>query len=343
MNILPLICIVGAILGADPTPQGNLRLVTQTQKHMGTDFTIQIAGAEGRDTEPAMKAAFEKIAALDRTMTDYDPASELSKLSASSPHANPVAVSDDLGKVLFAARQASEATEGAFDVTVGPLTKLWRQARRQKKIPDAEKLAAALDAVGYQHLYVAKDDRDQWTVQLTKPNMRLDLGGIGQGYAADAALAVLKEHGFSAALVNASGDIVVGDAPPGTKGWKVGLTAINPKEPPTKFVMLKNSAISTSGDAYQYVEFSGQRYSHIVDPQTGLGLTTPMAVTVIASDGTAADVYASGLCVLGPKKVDKELLRRARDGGISALLIQQTASGVQTTEVGDFARHYLVE
>ncbi len=343
MSILPLICVFGAVLAADPAVSPTPQLVTQSQKHMGTEFTIQIAGAGDRDTGPALKVAFEKIAALDRMMTDYDPASELSKLGASSAHANAMPVSEDLGRVLLAARQASEATDGAFDVTIGPLTKLWRQARRQKKIPDADKLAAALGAVGYRHMHVMKATDGQWTLQLTRPQMRLDLGGIAQGYAADAALEVLRKQGFPAALVNASGDIVVGDAPPGTKGWKIGLTAINPKEPPTRFVRLQNCAISTSGDAFQYVEFAGERYSHIVDPKTGLGLTTPMAVAVIAPNCTTADAYASALCVLGPKKATEEFLRRAGVGDISALLIQQSTTGVQTTEVGDFARHYIDE
>lgn len=339
MTILPLICIAGAILTSEPASTGAPALVSESQKHMGTEFTIQIAGAKGRDTGPALRAAFAKIAALDKAMTDYDPESELSKLGATAPHASPVRVSPDLGAILSAACQASEETDGAFDVTVGSITKLWRQARRQKKIPDAERLKIALASVGYQHLKVAQAKPGEWTVQLTQSNLRLDLGGIAQGYAADAALAILRDHGFPAALVNASGDIVVGDAPPGSDGWKIGLVAINPKQPPTKFVRLQRCAISTSGDAFQFVEFDGRRYSHIVDPKTGLGLTTPMAVTVIAPTGTVADAYASALCVLGPDKAQEK--RFHRGGELSALLIRQTPSGVQTTDVNDFGRYLM--
>lgn len=337
MTILPSICMVVALCGADPVLAAENRFMTESQKHMGTTFTIQIAGAGERDTGPAMVAAFAKIGELDRMMTDYDPASELSRLGATAPHSQPVKVSPDLGRILQAALAASEASDGAFDVTVGPITRLWRQARRQKKLTERDKLQGALAAVGYKRLLVKQTASGEWTVQLTTAGMRLDLGGIAQGYAADAALEVLKAHGFASAMVNASGDIVVGDAPPGERGWKIGLAALDPKQAPTRFVILANAAISSSGDAFQYVEVEGKRYSHIVDPKTGLGLTTPMAVTVIATSATTADAYASAACVLGPGRTDAKLLERASVRGV--LFIEQGSSGVETTEIGDFARH----
>jgi thiamine biosynthesis lipoprotein len=224
----------------------------------------------------AFAAAFQKIADLDGSMSDYNTQSELSRLSASSPHTKPVEVTHDLWQILYIARSVSRDSEGAFDVSVGPITRLWRQARREKKLPDAEKLQTALAAVGYKHIRLSEISKVQRpeTVQLTKPHMRLDLGGIAQGFAADRALQVLQRHGITRAIVNASGDIVAGDPPPGERGWKVALGALDPTKPPTEFVMLANASISTSGDAFQYTEVDGVRYSHIVDPKTGIGLTT---------------------------------------------------------------------
>src|SRR5439155_18303495 len=141
------------------------------------------------------------------------------------------------------------------------------------------------------------------TVTLKTKGMLLDLGGIAKGYAAQAALEVLRRHGIRHALVAASGDIVVGDAPPGTTGWRIGIAPLsNPNAKPSHYLSLTSAAVSTSGDTEQYALIDGKRYSHIVDPKTGLGLTARMIVTVITTDGSTADGLATGLCVLGPER-----------------------------------------
>ncbi len=346
MSILPLICLAGACFAQVPSHApsqvepaaaapsqlvAEMVLATESQKHMGTEFTIQVYHPKGDSPQPALDAAFAKIAALDKMMTDYDPNSELSKLGASSPHAEPVTVSPELWDILKQGDSVSRQTGGAFDDSVGPLTKLWRQSRRQKKKPDPARLEAALAAVGYQHIELSKGANEgAHFVRLTKPNMRLDLGGIAQGYAADLALEIMQKHGFRQVLINASGDLLAGDAPPGKPGWRIGLVSLEPDEPPTQFVYLKNGAISTSGDAFQFVEVDGKRYSHIVDPATGLGLTTPMSVTVVASTCTVADAFASALCVLGPEK-SVQLQKEWKDD-IEALFIYQADQQVKTAK-----------
>lgn len=339
MTMIPLVCLAGALLVGQTGESPALRRFDETQRHMGTEFTIQVYAADEAVARAALQEAFARIGELDRMMTDYDPASELSRLGASSPHDQPVPVSPDLWKILRTARDMSRASDGAFDVTVGPLTRLWRQARRQKRIPDEDRLKQVLASVGYQHLLLS-DDPDQPTVQLTKPGMRLDLGGIAQGYAADEALAVLQRHGLTRALINASGDIVAGDPPPGEKGWKVGLTALSAEKKPTQLVLLPpHHSISTSGDAFQFVEFGGKRYSHIVDPRTGIGLTTPMSVTVVCAGGTRADALASALCVLGPERGMKQLV----DGQeVHALYVYQAGDEVKTVPSPDFAKQFFL-
>lgn len=342
MSIIPLVALLVAItaeVSANTTPEkGEWKLASESQQHMGTEFTIQFYHQAGQDPTPALKEAFAKIAALDRMMTDYDPESELSKLGAGSPHDKPVPVSEDLWRILDAGNVLSADTGGAFDASVGPLTKLWRQARRQKKIPEQEKLTAALKAVGYRDVQLTHKG-DGYFVQLTKPNMRLDLGGIAQGYAADAAFAILERHGFPRALVNASGDIRVGEAPPDKSGWRIGLTGLQPKgEAPTKFVILKQTAISTSGDAFQFVEVEGKRYSHIVDPKTGLGLTTRMSVTTITPRCTEADALATALCILGPKGADEKLQKKYP--GLRVLWVSAENGKVRQSTIGKFDELY---
>ena len=122
------------------------------------------------------------------------------------------------------------------------------------------------------------------------------------GFAVDEALAVLKQHGLSRALVNGSGDMALGDPPPGETGWRIGVAPLEPNQPPSRFLRLAHCGVSTSGDAWQYIEIAGRRYSHIVDPRTGVGLTTRSSVTVIAPNGMAADGLATAVSVLGAEK-----------------------------------------
>jgi thiamine biosynthesis lipoprotein len=180
------------------------------------------------------------------------------------------------------------------------VVRLWRKARRTRQLPDAKALKEALAKVGFANIRL---DPVMQTVQLLIVGMLLDLGGIGKGYAADAALEVLRRFGISRALVAASGDIAVGDPPPDKKGWKIAIASLKtPDGPPEQFLILKNAGVSTSGDAEQFVIINGQRYSHIVDPKTGMGLLGRSSVTVIAPNCTTTDGLDTGLSVLGPKK-----------------------------------------
>ncbi len=269
-----------------------------TETHMGVPFKIILYAADQTAANRAFAAAFARIAELDHVMSDYDRQSELSRLSRSAPTQQPVPLSTDLSRVLTRAQQLAARTDGAFDVTVGPYVRLWRRARRQKQLPNAERLDQARRAVGYKHLEL---DAKAGSARLLVPNMRLDLGGIAMGYAVDGALRVLRAQGVTRALVDASGDIGVADPPPDRTGWTIGVVPLSSEGTPSREIRLANAAVTTSGDAFQYVEIDGRRYSHIVDPRTGVGLTTRSGVTVIARDCAAADSLATAVSVLGPE------------------------------------------
>ncbi len=164
-------------------------------------------------------------------------------------------------------------------------------------MPSDEELRQARQLVGWEKVTLDPVNR---TVKLAIPGMRLDLGGIAKGYAADCALRVLRKFGISRALIELGGDIVLGDPPPNRKGWRIGILDESGK--PEKFLEIANCAVSTSGSTEQFVEIAGRRYAHIVDPRTGLGLTKLILVTVIAKDGITADGLATALCVLGEKE-----------------------------------------
>lgn len=262
---------------------------------MGTEFRITIAGGNARAATASAKA-FARAKELDDRLSDYKSDSELMHLCDSAGH-GPIHVSNDLFTVMCEAQRIAEATDGAFDVTIGPLVRLWRLARRTRELPHADEITSARAKVGYKHI---KLNSAQQTIELTKAGMKLDLGGIAKGYAADEMVKVLREAGCPSCLVSAGGDVVAGDGPPGEPGWVVAIAPLTPTDQPP-VLMLANAAVSTSGSAEQFVDIAGKRYSHIVDPKTGIGLIGQFAVTVKAINGAMADALATAAAVMGPK------------------------------------------
>lgn len=267
---------------------------------MATTFRISLHAESKEKAEAAADAAFKRIAALNAVFSDYEPNSELMKLVNTGPNVS-FHASDDLIAILSRALELSRLTNGAFDPTCGNLTRLWRHTKRVKKLPPAGRLQQALAATGWQAVRL---DVRTHTITLLKPGMILDLGGIAKGYAADAALRILREHGLTRALVIAGGDIAIGDPPPGTDAWEIKLRQFARPSPEEDLVTVRlhNCAVSTSGDLYQFTEVNGSRYSHIVSPKTGLGLTERIACSVIAPDCTTSDALATAMCVMGKER-----------------------------------------
>lgn len=283
---------------------------------MGVTFAAAFYAPDEASANKAIEAAWARIDHLNSLMSDYDSTSELMRLCRDSSPGKPIAISPELFRVLGKSIEVSELSDGAFDVSVGPLIKLWRRARRQKERPDPILLLEAHELVGFRNICL---HCKACSVELLKPNMKLDLGGIAVGYAADEAIRILKQHGITRAMIDGSGDIVVSDPPPGTTGWRIGIASLRePDAAPTQFATLANCSISTSGDAYQFVEVGGQRYSHIVDPKTGLGLTERRSVTIIAPDGITADALATAVSVLGPERGLKLIESQP---GVAALIV----------------------
>lgn len=307
------------------------------QTHMGSAFRLVLYSEDGTLARRASDAAFARIAELDARLSDYNPESELMRLCAQAG-GPPVRVSSDLFDVLKRSVELARRSNGSFDPTVAPVVRLWRRARRDRKMPEADTLAAALRRVDYTKVVL---DESAHTVRLTDPDVKLDLGGIAKGYASQAAIAVLAEHGIRRALVAGAGDIVVGDPPPGEAGWKVGIDPLranesgSPDGPSGPTLLLRNAAISTSGDAEQFVEIGGKRYAHIVDPRTGLGVVDRSGVTVVAPDGATADSLATAVFVLSP---EQGLALIEATEGCSGLVVRSTAQGPRIWTTPAFER-----
>ena len=268
---------------------------------MGTRFAVT---CHGEDEDAARKAADEAFAVgeeVNRIASDYLKESELMRL----PTGRATAVSPVFADLLTASFHLAEASGGAFDPTLGRLTKLWRESRRTRQLPAPDDLAKAREASGWKH---ATWDAAASTILLAKPGMQLDLGGIAKGFAADRMLAVMVKAGFPRTCIAAGGDLRLGDPPPDKTAWRVGLQTFN-EEKPEEVVELANCAVSTSGDLHQFTEIGGKRYSHILDPATGLGLTERIAVSIIAPTATTSDALATAACVAGPEKAEALALK----------------------------------
>ena len=321
------LCALGAGCAANqPEASAPLQRFEFQQPHMGTLFTIKVYAPDQTTARAGADAAFAKIAALDQMMTDYDPESELMQLCR-RPVGEPTRVSDELFEILQEAQRIARLTDGAFDVTIGPVVRLWRRARRAEALPSPEQIARARESVGWQKL---KLDSPTRTVTLTVPNMQLDLGGIAKGYASDKALEELKRHGLECALVAASGDIAVGSPPPGQKGWPVEIGSLDRTNGvAAKTVLLKHAAVSTSGDTEQFVEIGGKRYSHIVDPRTGIGLTERLQVSILATHATQTDAFATAVSVAG---LERGLAIIEAQPGMAGVLVRKQRGQAEVVE-----------
>ena len=304
------------------------------QPKMGSPFTITIYGNDSAAVANAAAAAFRKADTLNAILSDYADSSEINRLSATSGMNRYVPVSTPLFDILQRSLLAAQLSKGSYDITIGPVVRLWRVARKTKIFPRTDSIRSALLRVGYQNLHLDTITHSVW---LEKPGMRLDVGGLGKGFVAQAALDLLQNSGFLSSMVNAGGKIVIGHAPPGKAGWLIGINAPGEKEAILPhLLLLKDISVATSGDIYQYVEFNGRRYSHIVDPKTGIGLTRRRNVTAIAADGTTADWLATACSIL-PLHKSMKLIKRFPGGAL--LITEKRNAKICQKSSSDFSKY----
>ncbi len=290
------------------------------EPHMGTLVRITVFAPGERAAKDAFRAAFDRIRHLDGVLSDYQPDSELNQITRATA-GRAVRVSEDLFAVLAASQDLAEATGGAFDVTQGPVVRLWREARTTARLPDPAALQDAARRSGFRKLHLDAGPR---TVTFDMTGMALDVGAIGKGYAASEAIEVLGGLGVSSALVAVSGDLAFSEAPPGQRGWRIGIHSGETLPGVPAMLELTNAAVSTSGSSEQHVDIDGRRYSHIIDPASRKGLVDDITVTVIARHGLEADGLDTAVSVLGAARGLALIETRP---GTAALVIQRTSAG----------------
>ncbi|MEG1507220.1 MAG: FAD:protein FMN transferase [Akkermansia sp.] len=275
------------------------------QPLMGTLFTIKVYTDSHQRAQRACEQAFAIAQELQDTLSAKDACSELTKLNAASSLA-PYSISETMAHALSIALFYAKASHGAFDPTLGTCLRLWHQSHTRHTLPSAQDLARARASSGWQHLSISgSGSGSHKTATKAIEGLRIDLGGIGKGIAVDAMAHCLQEAGLTRFCISSTSDVLVGDPPPNKTAWEVALGS---SSSPAITFHLVNEAISTSGDQHQFIIINGTRYSHIIDPKTGMGLTSQRQVTVRAKTATEADALSTACCVLSDE--ESQLLLR---------------------------------
>jgi FAD:protein FMN transferase len=309
--------------------QAELQRFEAVEPHMGTLVRITVYATDEQSASDAFRAAFTRIRDLDRILSDYKPDSELNTITRTAI-ARAVPISADLFTVLQKSQELAGATGGAFDITQGPVIRLWREAQKTGRLPDPAALKEAAGRSGHRKLHL---DPARHTVRLDEAGMALDVGAIGKGYAASEAVEVLEGLGIRSALVAISGDLAFSDAPPGQRGWRIAMYSED-RDPPAlslskgvrRVLELANAAVSTSGNSEQHADIGGRRYSHIIDPSSRTGLVEDLTVTVVARHGLDADGLDTAVSVLGAER-GLRLIDAHPDA--AALIIERTTERVE--------------
>jgi len=281
------------------TISAQLKRFQFSENKMGSSFNLIFYHTDSAEAVVIAKECFLIVDSLNSIFSDYSSESEVGKL-ALQKNLTGIKVSEELFSMITRSKDAWERSGKTFDITIGALTQLWRKAKKENRFPSEAEVKAAKDLTGFKNLTINERSK---TISFKKPGIRFDFGGIVPGYAAQRVIDFLKTKKINTALVDASGDIVMSDAPPGKDGWTIGINLPESKnEIWDKKLELKNFAVSTSGDVYRYTINNGIKYSHIIDPGTGYGVTSQRNVTVITKYGADADWLATACSILPIKK-----------------------------------------
>ena len=290
--VLPLLFVgfLGPLYGQDPVRAEG------SADAMGSVFSVVAWGADPGRLESAVAAALEEARRLDEMLSNYKPTSELSDVNGRAAK-GPVRVSDELFRLLEMCGDYSRASEGTFDITVGPLMKTWGFYRGSGHFPHRAEILDALAHVGYGKVVLDAANR---TVRFTDGGVELDPGGVGKGYAVDRMVEILKESGVTSALVSAgSSSIYALGTPPGEPGWKISIKDPRDTSRSAAMVTLRDQSLSTSGNYEKFFVAEGKVWSHIMDPRTGYPAMGTLSVSLITPKTIDSEIWAKPYYILG--------------------------------------------
>jgi thiamine biosynthesis lipoprotein len=302
-GIVPLLLASVSIAARGPAAENAVRYEA-SHESMGTVFTVAVYGRDRTFLSEVVEEVFEEVDRLDEQMSNYKPESELSAINREAA-SHPVVVEPGLFRLLEISVGRSEETDGAFDVTVGPLMKSWGFFRGRGRLPSRAEISQVLKRVGYQHL---KLDPKRRTIRFDKGGVEIDLGGIAKGYAVDRAVEILRSNGITSGLVSSGTSSVYAlGSPPGEHGWKITVRDPYDAHKAGDVLHLQNYSLSTSGSYEKFFKIGGKDYCHIMNPHTGWPVEDMLSTAVLAPTGTDTDGRSAGFFVMGVERARKYL------------------------------------
>ena len=302
-----------------PSSKAQLQRFHFVQEKMGSPFHLLFYHTDSSSAFAIGEKCFALVDSLNHIFSDYDFQSEVSNINRTA-FTKTVSVSPQMQDLLCKSMQAYQLSNGIFDVGLGSITQIWRNARKIRELPSDSMLQEAKMQAGLKWVSFSCAGN---TIGFLQPKLQLDFGGIAKGYVAQKVIERLQSWGIHSALADAGGDMVTTEAPPGKEGWQIAINRPEEKEALLeKKLWVKNKAVATSGDSFQLLEIDNLRYSHILDPHTGKGITNGKNVTIIAADGATADWLATACSIL---ETDAALALAKKCG--AELLITQVIGG----------------
>lgn len=271
------------------------QIYKRTLKLMGSRFDITVIADDSLQAHKYIDVAVAEITRIEKLISEWDPSTQTSAINKNAG-IKPVKVDRELFNLIERSIAISKLTDGAFDISYASMDKIWKFDGSMTKMPSEEAIKSSVSKIGYQNIILNKEEM---TVFLKYPGMKIGFGAIGKGYSADKAKALLISQGVKGGIINASGDMNTWGKQPNGNDWKVAIT--NPFDKNKAFALLpiKEGAVVTSGDYEKYVTFNGKRYAHIIDPRTGYPATGVISTTVFAGSAELADALATSLFVMG--------------------------------------------
>ena len=315
------------------TVSAQLKRFEFTENKMGSPFRIIFYHSDSLSALLLPKECYLLVDSLDHIFSDYTLTSEVGRLTQLRPYQEQQ-VSDELFSMIMYAKRAWSMSHKSFDITIGALTHLWRKAKAEGRFPSQEEIKAAKKLTGFKNIIL---DPVKQTIAFKKQGIQLDFGGIVKGYAAQRVTGFLRSNRVPIALVDAGGDIVVSDPPPFKEGWSIAINLPESEfELWNKNLELKKCAVATSGNVYRFILHDGKKYSHIIDPKTGYGVTSQRNVTVICKEGGAADWLATACSILPIRKA----LRLAKEAGAGLLIAYFKKEKLVARKTKGFNRYF---
>lgn len=281
---------------------------------MGSRFKITLVGTDSISVEKNINKAIDEMVRIENLISDWKPTSQVSRINQNAG-IQPVKVDQEVIDLTKRALYFSKITEGAFDISFAAMDRIWKFDGSMEEIPTSSAIQKAIEKIGYQHIII---NEEASTIFLEKPGMKIGFGSTGKGYAADKARELMLQLGIKAGIIDASGDMTTWGTQPDGKPWRIGINNPFDRHQMADILSLKNAAVTTSGDYEKFVIIEGKRYSHIINPKTGMPSTGLTGVTVIGPNAEMCNGFSTSMMVLGKEK-GLELINQQKD--YAALLI----------------------